>query len=224
MCIDEIRRVLVVAPHADDESLGCGGTIARLSEQGSSITCILVTDASSSDKYSRADAESRRAEFDRATSILGISQTVRLGYPPARLTSDQLPKLIDQIFAVIESDSPNLILIPWFGDVHSDHQYVSQAAIAASKPFRTKSVCTVLMYEVLSETDQSVQMFTPNVFVDISNQIEKKLSAASSYLSELGRHPFPRSEESVKALATVRGASSNFRFAEAFEMVRSLIP
>jgi LmbE family N-acetylglucosaminyl deacetylase len=84
----------------------------------------------------------------------------------------------------------------------------------------------VMAYETLSETDfgfGTVQGFRPNVFVDIEHYLDDKLKAIDVYASELGPFPFPRSHEAIRALATLRGAASGFKAAEAFELLRERV-
>ena len=85
------------------------------------------------------------------------------------------------------------------------------------------TVNRVLAYETLSETDFGLgtdQGFRPNVFVNIEPYLDDKLRAMDIYASELGEFPFPRSHEAIRALATLRGAASGFKSAEAFELLR----
>lgn len=93
----------------------------------------------------------------------------------------------------------------------------------STKWFRYPSVKRILAYETLSETDFGLGTdlgFRPNIFINIENYLEDKLRAMDIYASELGRFPFPRSDEAIRALATLRGAASGFQAAEAFELLR----
>ena len=115
------------------------------------------------------------------------------------------------------------IFVPHPADVHSDHRVVFDAVSACTKWFRYPSVKRVLAYETLSETDFGLgtnQPFRPNVFVDVEHFFIKKLQAMDIYASEVGEFPFPRSHEAIRALATLRGAASGFKAAEAFELLR----
>ena len=114
-------------------------------------------------------------------------------------------------------------MIPHRGDVHTDHQVVFDAVGACCKWFRYPSVKRVLAYETLSETEFGLNPqagFQPNMFVDISLFMERKLELLKIYQSELGEFPFPRSITAVRALAQYRGATSGFEGAEAFMLLR----
>ncbi len=123
----------------------------------------------------------------------------------------------------INKFSPDEIYIPHLGDVHTDHQIVHKAIMSCTKAFRYPCVKRVLVYETLSETDFGLELgaqFVPNVFVDISEFLEKKLQAMEIYASEMGTFPFPRSVLSIRSLAHYRGSSSGFAAAEAFQLLR----
>ena len=116
----------------------------------------------------------------------------------------------------------NIIYIPFVGDPHSDHTITANAFNSCIKPFRHPFIKKVLMYETLSETNTNFinqRKFNPNVFIDISKYQTKKISAMQIYKSEIGKHPFPRSIESLKSLSVLRGSQVNLKFAEAFELI-----
>ena len=117
---------------------------------------------------------------------------------------------------------PNIIYTPFLNDIHTDHQIISKSVNSCLKKFRNKSLKKALYYEVLSETNLNFsadQNFRPNVYINITSFINKKIQAMKIYGSEIKKHPFPRSEDSIKALATLRGSESGFRFAEAFQLI-----
>ena len=135
---------------------------------------------------------------------------------------DQISKqlFIEKISKVFKKFQPNEIFLPFPGDAHSDHKLTFEASIACTKWFRYKFIKKVLAYETLSETnfnfDPNNKIFNPNLFVDISSKINKKIELMNIYNSEVFDHPFPRSEESIKSLAKLRGSQSGYRAAEAF--------
>jgi LmbE family N-acetylglucosaminyl deacetylase len=152
-----------------------------------------------------------------------FAETFQLELPSAQLDVVPMKELVAAISEVFASFQPNEIFVPHYGDVHSDHQAVFKAVASSSKWFRNPSINRILAYETPSETDFGLkpnESFSPNVFIDISPYLQQKIDAMRIYESELGQHPFPRSEESIRALATIRGASSGFDFAEAFQLLR----
>jgi len=224
MFFDRPKSVLCIAPHADDETIGCGGVLARLASEEIKTKCVLVTSPKPSTLYTKELCSQKHQEFLMASSILGLSGTTVLGLEPTKVEETPLGELVKIIGSEIEEFAPEVVLLPWLYDAHSDHRIIAQAALASLKWFRQKSVRLVLMYEVVSETDQAfVHAFKPSLFVDVSPFLEKKVQALECYQSEIGIHPFPRSRESTRARALLHGASCGVQYAEAFILARGLI-
>ena len=130
--------------------------------------------------------------------------------------------IVGKISSIIKLVEPNLIYTPFRFDVHSDHQITARAVQSCIKRFRHPYISKVLMYETISETDQSFTVgkpFCPNVFINIDNFIDKKIDVMNIYSSEIGNHPFPRSELAIRALASLRGSQCFTKSAEAFELI-----
>lgn len=217
-------RTLVIAPHADDESLGCGGTLLRRRSEGSAVGWLLVTEPRDPVRWPSEYLHQREQAIERTREALGVDsqELFQLGVPAAGVTIYPRDVLLASIREVVDRFEPTDVLIPHAGDAHSDHRAVHEAAFSAVKWFRAPSVRRVMSYEVVSETDfgpPNHASFRPNVFVDISDYLEAKIRLLDSYAEEMGEHPFPRSQQSVVALATLRGAHSGSRAAEAFELV-----
>ena len=216
-------KTLVIAPHPDDETLGCGGTLLRRRKEGAETGWLIVTGMSPQAGYSADQVATRKAEIDRVASTLGFADVFQLGLAPARLDEVPLSDVIAQLASVFRKFEPNEILLPHPGDAHTDHLVVFRAAAACTKWFRYPSVRRVLTYETPSETDFGIDptsCFAPNTFVDIGDLIDAKIELMKIYESESGVFPFPRSEEAIRALAMVRGALAGFRAAEAFQLLR----
>jgi N-acetylglucosamine malate deacetylase 1 len=217
------RRVLVIAPHPDDELLGCGGTLLRRRAEGARIDWLIATGMSEKAGWPAERVEQRAREIESVAALLGVHEVFQLGFEPTRLDTVPLAEVVQRIGDVIRACEPDELFVPAANDAHSDHRVVFDAASGCAKWFRYPSVKRVLAYETLSETDFSLRSdaaFRPNCFVDISAHLERKLEILSTYQSELGEHPFPRSTAAVRALATLRGAASGFMAAEAFELLR----
>lgn len=217
------QRILVVAPHADDELLGCGGTLLRWRAEGREIDWLLVTSMSVAQGWPAERVEARAAEIRKVAATMGFRRTFELGLPAARLDEQPLADVVRRVGEVMRESEPAVVLLPSPADAHSDHRVVFHAASACTKWFRYPSVRRVLAYETLSETDfapDPAHAFQPNVFVDISAQLERKLEILAIYASEMGTYPFPRSFDAVRALAQVRGVASGFAAAEAFQLLR----
>jgi N-acetylglucosamine malate deacetylase 1 len=147
-------------------------------------------------------------------------------YSTTKLDSIPVCDLVGNMSEIVRSVEPNVIYMPHRGDVHSDHRVVFDAAFACSKWFRFQSVKRILSYEALSETDFGVPIagcaFLPNVYVDVSEHLERKIGILKVYESEIGAFPFPRSFEAVRALAALRGAAAGCVAAEAFMLLKEI--
>jgi len=221
-------RTLVIAPHADDELLGCGGTLLRRREEGGVVGWLLVTSMNPGKSWSAERIEERNGEIDQVRRGLGVlpEHLFEMGLQAAEL--DQIPtsELIGKISEVFVRFQPEEVLLPHAFDIHSDHRVVFDAAAACTKWFRYPSVKRVLAYETVSETDFILKPeghFIPTVFVDITSLIDRKIALMSIYESEVDRHPFPRSEIALRAQAQSRGAQSGFGSAEAFQLLRERV-
>ena len=132
----------------------------------------------------------------------------------------------DSLTKIINKVKPHIIYLPFKGDIHSDHKHVFNAAYSCTKSFRYPFIKIIYMMETLSETEFSLstkdESFIPNVFVDISDYMDKKIEAMEIYEGEMGSHPFPRSERNIKALATHRGATVGCEYAESFMLIKEV--
>ncbi|RVM30130.1 PIG-L deacetylase family protein [Sinorhizobium meliloti] len=215
--------VVIVAPHPDDETLGAGGFLLRAIESGTPVHWLIVTGISVEQGWAQEKVERREREISAVADAYGFAGVHRLNLPSAKLETLPMGDLVSAFGAVVKSIEPATLLVPHRGDAHSDHHVVYEAAIACSKWFRYPSVNWIMAYETISETDAglfSSDPFLPNLYVDISSQLEKKLRITSMFGDEIGDFPFPRSLEAVNALAKVRGATSGYAAAEAFMLLR----
>ena len=221
-------KTLIVAPHPDDELLGCGGTLLRRVAEGGTVAWLLMTAITEGAGWSVERIQQRAAEIDRVRKGLQVAphHLYALGFPTAELDRIPMSILVGKISEVFADFQPDEVLLPYPGDVHSDHRVTFEAASACTKWFRYPSVKRVLAYETPSETDFGIDPrdtgFKPNVFVDIGGQLEQKLELMKIYASEMGEFPFPRSEKALRALAQLRGSQAGFDAAEAFMLLREL--
>lgn len=221
-------RVLVIAPHPDDEVLAVGGTAARLSNEGHDVFVAIVTRGDPS-MFDPTLIEEGRREALRAHRLLGVRDTVFLeGFPAALLDTvphSQLNEALQKLFHEVQ---PEVLFIPFNGDLHRDHRLVFESALVAARPSKTQRVRTIYAYETLSETNWNAALLTPgflpNTYFDISAFLETKLQAVEIYQSQLKAFPHERSLEAVQALATLRGATVGFEAAEAFITIRTVFP
>lgn len=220
------NKILVIAPHPDDEVLGVGGTMARLADEGAEVCVVIVTKAYPPE-YDETVAECDRQEAAAAHQLLGVKETIFLTLPAARLDSIPHSEINHQLSEVIGRIQPETIYIPFTGDIHMDHQRVFLSALVAARPNTPHRPKAIYAYETLSETNWNAPYlapnFVPNVFVDISAYLETKIQAMQMYASQIKLFPNERSEETLRALATLRGSTVNCFAAEAFVLIREIV-
>ncbi|MCK5444058.1 MAG: PIG-L family deacetylase [Rhodospirillaceae bacterium] len=218
-----MSQVLVVAPHPDDETLGCGGTLLRHKAAGDDIHCVLVTAMTPELGFSDKKIKERAAIIESVSSHYGFDSVHSLGLPTTKLDTFPMLELAKKASEVISKVKPDTIYLPFPGDAHSDHRIVFEMFISSTKWFRNPEVKRVLSYETLSETgfnpSPTVSNFAPNTYVDISDFLDGKLQAMRLYADEMGDFPFPRSEKAIAALASLRGSESGFEAAESFMLL-----
>lgn len=216
-------KTIVIAPHPDDEVLGAGGTLLRRKAEGATVAWLIVTGITAESGWSEEKIKQRADEIKRITALFGFDSVFELNFPTTQLDQVPMSDLVAAVSNVFKTFEPEEVLVPHPSDVHTDHRMVFDAMASCTKWFRYPSVKRLLAYETLSETDFGMctqQGFRSNVFVKIEPFIDDKLRAMDIYASELGAFPFPRSHEAIRALATLRGAASGFKAAEAFELLR----
>ena len=185
-------KILVIAPHPDDEVLGCGGTIAKAASQGDDVFLCVVTKAYTPD-WSEEFIKNRPKEVKKSNEVLGLKKTYFLDYPTAKLDTIPHKELNDSLTKVVNDVKPDIVYIPHKGDLNKDHRLVFGAALVALRPGQ-HSVKKILSYEVLSETEwgQELESFVPNTYENISDFFDKKIEAMKAYPSELKQYPHPR--------------------------------
>ncbi|MDH5717000.1 MAG: PIG-L family deacetylase [Spirochaetia bacterium] len=222
-----MNKILVIAVHPDDETLGAGGTLLKHKAQGDSIHWVIATDIKISDGFSIEEVDKREKEIGNVKDLYQFDTCHRLGLSTIKTDEYSSNHIIAMISRVILALKPNIIFLPFKSDAHSDHRIIFNAAYSCTKSFRYPFIKKIYMMETLSETEfapsTKEDSFVPNVFVNISEFLEKKIEIMKVYKTELGVHPFPRSEKNIKALAIYRGATCGCEYAESFMLLKEII-
>lgn len=218
-----MNKILVVAPHPDDEILGCGGTLLKHKiENKDEIYCTYITNLRKSNKKSKR----RNIEIAEVSRKINFDGYFIGNFYPTELTEKSIPKIITFLKKIIFKIKPNTVYVPFQYDIHTDHKIVFDACKSFIKSFRYNFIKNFYVYETLSETNFSESFvkdnFKPNLFVDISKFINQKIDIAQIYKTEFKKHPFPRSSRSIKSLAVLRGSFSNHNYAESFMILKQV--
>ncbi len=216
------NKVLVIAVHPDDETLGCSGTLLKHKKNNDEIHWLICTETNPNEDFYHV----REKEIDKVSLMYSFNSVSKLRLKTMQIDEYSMSDIILRISNVINKIKPNIIYLPFKGDVHSDHRKIFEASYACTKSFRSPFIKKIYMVETLSETEFSLSTpdssFIPNVFVDISEFLEEKLEIMKIYKNEISKHPFPRSLKNIEALATFRGATAGCRYAESFMLLKEI--
>ncbi|GHT30709.1 PIG-L domain-containing protein [Planctomycetales bacterium] len=234
-----MSNILIAAPHIDDETLGCGATMARLASEGHDITVVVMAGHGNIREGIQGGGEwqhplGNTEYFDRikregseAMKVLGVKEPVYLNFPvlmiPKYYSAIEVNKFCGD---VVQKFQPDILFIPYLWDVHEDHHIMSNAFSIAARPNTEygRNIKEIYMYEVVSETHWTMPFvepaFVPNVWFDVSNFLEKKLKAFACFKSQCPPFPHARSIKAIESLALWRGSQMSMNAAEAFIAVR----
>lgn len=228
---EQLERVLVIAPHADDEVLGCGGLLARLADaRGHAHVVLMSVDGFHHYGLSGGTTfEERVKEIEAVAALLDF--TWEILYPNQDMIEklDTVPKrdLVDRFEKIYNEHKPELLLLPSFIDYDQDHRRTFETAFAAARPISPRFgkwlIPTVLAYEQNKLNFAWQDLPKCPVYLDISDHIEKKIAAIEAYATQLRPVPHVRSIDGVRALARIRGADIGVDYAEAFQVFRAVL-
>lgn len=222
-------RVLVVAPHADDETLGVGGTIARYAHEGHDVIVAVMTghgEEKPHPLWPKTNWDQVRNEAKEAHALLGVKETVFQEVPAAMVANEPTWKLNQVTQDVVKDVKPEVVFVPFLFDLHKDHREITHSFSVAWRPCTEfgRRIRQIYMYETQSETHWNFpyleQGFIPNTLVDISAYLDRKLDALRCYKSQIRPYPDARSIEAVEYLAKWRGSQVSMVAAEGFVLTR----
>lgn len=223
-----MENILVLAPHNDDEILGCGGVMSKFIKQGKNVYVVVVTNGhlGAPELFSKEGTEKVRSEALQAHHFLGVKKTIFLDFPAVNLDVTPAYKLSLAISKVLAEFEIDTMFIPHRGDIHKDHRITYEAALVAGRPINNSKIKRIYAYETLSETEWAApfgdDVFIPTVFFNIEDEIQAKLEAFAFFSTQIKKFPHSRSPEIIKALSNFRGSTVGFANAEAFMLIRSI--
>lgn len=217
------KSILVVAAHPDDEVLGPGGTISAAAARGDHVIVYIAAEGVGT-RHGKMNGEAVRRRSERAAEILGVSD-IRLGghgYDGTLLTSIPDQRIVREIQDLVDDTNPQIVLTHFPADIHSDHRALARAVCYATRAPGLRGIETIAYFETLSSTEQGSTV-EPNIYIDISDVLERKLNAMREYAGELFEFPHPRSIQALTNQARFRGQQVGIRAAEAFFLSRAVI-
>jgi len=223
--------LLVVVAHPDDEVLGCGATIARLTQEGHEVYIAILGEGITSRYQQREQAdrslvEALHARGRQVAELLGVRDLFLYNLPDNRFDTVALLDVVKIIEELIERLKPEVIYTHHGGDLNIDHMVTHRAVLTATRPVTDQPVQEIYAFEVPSSTEwtfgQFQPAFRPNVFMDISDTLEAKVQAMALYESEVRPFPHPTSSVALRASARRWGSMAGVEAAEAIELIRAI--
>lgn len=218
------KKIVVIAPHPDDEVLGVGGTISKYSDLGVEVS-VLIVSGHLPPLYNQKDFDITKKEAIKAFQIMNVKHWEFLQIPATTVHNVSIAELNSKINNFVKTHNPEWVFIP-FPDRHIDHRTIFDSSMVACRPNRINAPNVVLAYETLSETHWNAPgiepSFIPDLFVNTSNYMEQKQQALESYVSQINNN-HSRSVEACTALAKFRGSQNGCEYAEAFKVIRIII-
>lgn len=219
-------KILIVAPHPDDEVLGCGGIMKRMSNEGNHVY-VLVVSKGSPKFYSDDKIDKVRGEALNAHKILGVKETFFFDFHAPFLDVVPVAEISNAINKLIKDLGIEELYLPHRGDIHNDHRQVFYAGLVAARPVGDYTVKNIYVYETLSETEWAPPFgddaFIPTRFVNIEDYIDCKTEAMNCFKSQIKEFPNSRSIETIESLSKLRGSAVGFKAAEAFMVIRTIL-
>lgn len=225
-----MSKILVIAAHPDDEVLGLGATIKKLSKNNE-VYILIVTEGCSS-QYRGQDVAPIIAEkklmAKKAADILGAKEVIFGDLPDMKLDTVDHVEVNAIIEKTVDKTKPEVVFTHHFGDVNLDHQMCYRSTLVATRPSVNSTVKKLYTYEVLSSTEwqssTTAHVFVPNTYVELCDEcLKAKIDALKVYSMELREFPHTRSEEAIRNLAAYRGQSVGKSAAEAFCLLREVM-
>ena len=226
------KKIAVIAAHPDDEILGCGATLKKLSLRGCEIYVLILSEGITSRgnvrnrKTDKTKLDKLRQNCHQANQTVGAKNVIMKQYPDNRFDSIDLLDIIKEIEEFLSNFPSDIVFTHHRGDLNIDHQITNRAVVTACRPVALSSPDLILCFDILSSTEwyfgSRENRFAPNLFVDVGDTIEDKVKALACYESEIKPFPFARSLESIRIQAKHYGQMINVEAAEAFEIIRAI--
>jgi LmbE family N-acetylglucosaminyl deacetylase len=226
------KKILIIAAHPDDEVLGCGATASKHVDRGDDVYCVILGEGITS-RTNKTTTDCRIDNISelhnqtlQAAEIIGIKEVFFSNFKDNRFDSLNLLDIIKEVEKHLTKINPDIIYTHHEFDLNIDHRRTFQAVITACRPCNPNSPSQIFSFEILSSTEwqskDKKNAFFPNSYIDVSKQLERKISAMKAYKSEIKKYPHSRSPEGIEILTKYRGIECGLKSAEAFMLIRNI--
>jgi len=211
-------NILVIAAHPDDEVLGMGGTIKKMSKMKNTVHLCVISEGASAQYKDKKMIKQRQESCIQSSKILGISKIDFLDFPDMKLDTIPHLEINRALEKIISKFKPKFVFTTPNNDLNKDHSIVFESSLVATRPHITK-VKKLISYEIPGLTNSP---FIPNLYENIFSELKFKIKALECYKSELNNFPHPRSIEVINSISKIRGMESGLKNAEAFKIIRDI--
>lgn len=207
-------KIIAIGAHLDDIELACGGTLARAVENGHEVMMLVLSESDYTNFKGDVlrTKETALTEGKQAAQVLGVENLVVLDHPTKDIPYHST--VVEQIEEHITDFKPDLIFTHWAFDTHQAHQGTALSTISAARRHSS-----ILMYEPISPSGRSYVGYRPQLYIDITSCIDKKLASLKAHESQYQKYG-ENWIEAIEARARHRGFEGGYRFAESFEILR----
>jgi LmbE family N-acetylglucosaminyl deacetylase len=207
----QYKTIMVFGAHPDDLEIGMGGTISKLIKLGYNVIMVIAT----LPNFTSADRkDERKKEAQSSAKILGCTNIQFLDLPSDELVFGR--KMVSLIDSLIKKYNTTTVFTQWVGDSHQDHQILTLSVIAASR-----DIDNLYMYETTIPGGLTERPFRPQLFIDITREIENKKKSLRCFKSQISRCG-PFWIDAIDGRSTYRGYQMNTKYAEAFEIIKTI--
>ena len=215
------KKILIIAAHPDDEVLGCFGTVKKLIDEGYEGYTLILGEGKTSRGEGNEEIKKLHEEIKKANEVIGIKEVFIESLPDNSFDSIPLLDIVKVVEKYKNLIKPGIIFTHYENDLNIDHRLTYQAVITATRPMSDEVVKEIYSFEILSSTEWNYPLsFSPDIYFDISDTLDKKIKAMSFYKSELREYPHPRSLEGIELNAKYWGIRVGKKAVEAFKAVR----
>ncbi len=215
-----MRKILVVAAHPDDEILGIGGILLKHTSRGDKVRTLILCEGESF-RYAKDVGQS--VAIQEAAKVLGVEHIYLPKFPDQKLDTYTLTDIIEPLTKISEEYQPDTVYCQSWCDANRDHKILFEAANIAFRP-TSSWVQNFYCFYTASSTEWGVpRTFLPDTWVDISDVLEKKITAFENYLSEVREYPHPRSSDALRYQAHFWGNQCCMDAAEVLMTARRVL-